>query len=201
MTNNQSFRRWLDDGISHYRVLYDGALLPSIDEDDAYEAWRQGLSSTQYANSLAPPPPPDPALQIVGAQPGHGPHLVVAMWGLTSIVILCGAINAYLYAVNNADTMRMVTYVALAVDVIACLLAFVCLFRDHLRIQGILKLGWEILARVAVYFLVIGIGNESKRVFSQGYEAGTKSGFTEGYNSGAVDQLQHDRNTLRSFGR
>ncbi len=140
------------------------------------------------------------------------------------MVVLCGAIGSILYAHGMLASERLLCYIAIGLDLPACLLAIVCLTRSQTLIHGLAKLGWEVTAGVSVYFLLVGTALDRESAhrsgyseglstgYSQGHLGGTSEGFSgganagyqdgyrDGFNAGAEQQLSQDRATIGGFG-
>ena len=80
--------------------------------------------------------------------------------------------------------MKAIFYIGLVVDCIAVLLAFACLFHRNARIQGLCKLGWELVAGLSCFFLLSGFHAEMNHAFDSGYAKGESGGYAKGYRIG-----------------
>ncbi len=197
-----SYSEWLDEVRRLVAVLRPGFSPQLLNPNQCFAAWKSGTSPNDFVQNGAAQNPiagslSTPHAPLRPSDPGRKYPVVGAMWGLTAVVLVCGAIGSILYARGMLEGERMMLFVALALDLPACILAFVCLARNETLIHGLAKLGWEVVAGVSVYFLVTG---GTANGFSGGANAGYSDGYRDGFNAGAQEQLSHDRAAVGGYG-
>jgi len=196
-----SYAEWRDEVRRLLAVLRPGFSPQLLNPNECFAAWKAGTSPNDFVQNGASHTPiagsaPTPHAAMGPSDPGQSYFPVAAMWGLTAVALVCGAIGSILYGrgMPDSDTETFACYAAL-LDLPACVLAFFCLARRETSIHGLAKLGWEIVAGISVYFLVIGIARDRESAYhsgyskgeSTGYQAGTANGSSLGYQEGAAN--------------